>query len=62
MQERLNNIKESSLEKEEIVYYILLGNFLGKYIGVKEGAQKSEEESEKNKNSKEQFKIEENGN
>jgi CRISPR-associated protein Cas8b/Csh1 subtype I-B len=43
MQERLNNLKESSLSKEEVVYYILLGNFLGKYIGIKGGRQKRDE-------------------
>lgn len=32
-QERIENINHSTLTKQEITYYILLGNFLGAYIG-----------------------------
>lgn len=40
MEERLINIKKSTLIREEITYYILLGTFLGTYIGIRRGAQK----------------------
>lgn len=42
MQERLINIEKSTFTREEITYYILLGNFFGAYIRIKKGTQEGE--------------------
>lgn len=61
MQDRLNYIEKSTLTKEEIVYHILLGNFLGKWIGIKRGEEKTENENNKNEEKLEEVEVK-NGN
>ena len=41
MQEHLLVLHKSSLKKEEITYYILLGNFLGSQIGFSSSKEKT---------------------
>lgn len=44
--ERLENIEESSLQPEEITYYVLFGNSLGAYIGIESKKEKKNSNNE----------------